>query len=242
MSSSKIVNGFTVPVSTKINQYSWYGVLFYEGRFRCGGSFIGRKAFMTAAHCLEGITDPTKIEIKFQNYELYGSGQMIRGEKIYIHPKYDSVTFDYDVGILCLEKRPRNIKSIRLVSSQKRTNFGKKLSVVGYGNFSDGGVSSNLPRQIDIKVTTTENYSPSEITPTMFPAADFNDPFNPYDNEDSCQGDSGSPAFAYNRKRNIYKAAGIVSWGVGCALDGYPGIYSKVSSYKKWIRSVRKLC
>ena len=167
---------------------------------------------------------------------------MIRGEKIYIHPKYNPVTFDYDVGILCLEKKPRNLKSIRLVSSQKRTNFGKKLSVVGYGLVSEGGGPSNLPRQIDIKVTTTENYSPSEITSTMFPAADFNDPSNPYDNEDSCQGDSGSPAFTYNRKRNKYKAAGIVSLGVGCALNGYPGIYSKVSSYKKWIRSVRKLC
>ena len=45
---------------------------------------------------------------------------------------------------------------------------------------------------------------------------------------DSCQGDSGGPAVING------KVAGIVSFGIGCAA-GYPGVYTRVHNYRKWI-------
>jgi secreted trypsin-like serine protease len=43
------------------------------------------------------------------------------------------------------------------------------------------------------------------------------------------QGDSGGPLVANNR------LVGIVSWGEGCGLPQFPGVYTKVSEVRNWI-------
>ncbi|POI18641.1 hypothetical protein CIB84_017614 [Bambusicola thoracicus] len=46
----------------------------------------------------------------------------------------------------------------------------------------------------------------------------------------SLQGDSGGPVVCNGELQ------GIVSWGIGCALKGYPGVYTKVCNYIDWIQ------
>lgn len=47
--------------------------------------------------------------------------------------------------------------------------------------------------------------------------------------KDSCQGDSGG-AITINGTQ-----VGIVSWGYGCAEEGYPGVYSNVAALADYI-------
>ena len=61
---------------------------------------------------------------------------------------------------------------------------------------------------------------------------------------DTCQGDSGG---AYvldtkveNGKRHAWVAAGIVSWGDGCAVKGQYGYYTKVHPFIDWIKQKMK--
>jgi len=52
---------------------------------------------------------------------------------------------------------------------------------------------------------------------------------------DECPGDSGSPLICDNGAPTVY---GIVSWGIGCASAGNPGVYVKVASYTNWINGI----
>merc|ERR1711944_253240 len=52
--------------------------------------------------------------------------------------------------------------------------------------------------------------------------------------KDSCQGDSGGP-MTYNGVH-----VGIVSWGRGCALAGYPGVYAQTDAFLSWIAGETK--
>ena len=51
--------------------------------------------------------------------------------------------------------------------------------------------------------------------------------------KDSCQGDSGGPVTCVFDNQPVL--TGIVSWGIGCAEEGHPGVYVDVAQYIDWI-------
>ncbi|UJR16589.1 hypothetical protein I4U23_003489 [Adineta vaga] len=56
--------------------------------------------------------------------------------------------------------------------------------------------------------------------------------------KDTCQGDSGGPLMRYEPKQQRWILAGITSFGMGCADPRYSGVYTRVSAYRDWLRSI----
>ena len=71
-------------------------------------------------------------------------------------------------------------------------------------------------------------YGSNDITDGMICAGE--------EGKDSCQGDGGGPMVDHAGKQ-----VGVVSWGIGCALAGYPGVFARVSYYADWISSTANL-
>ena len=112
---------------------------------------------------------------------------------------------------------------------------GSHCYVAGWGTTASGGSLSAVLQSVKVDIfshkycVANSNYGEGLFDETSeFCAGKMSSGI------DSCQGDSGGPLVCVDEKNHAI-LYGIVSWGYGCAYDGYPGIYAKVSAIVDWI-------
>ncbi|XP_039746143.1 trypsin-2-like [Pararge aegeria] len=223
---NRIVGGY----NTTIQEHPYQAfLLIVQGNalFQCAGSILNHRYILTAAHCIQGASKITaRIGSTFAN----SGGMQYTSRYFRAHPFYNPMIIDYDVAylrtMLRMELDGVNTKAIALPPSGTPVAPGTILTVSGWGATSENGNVANNLMEVRVPVVSTEQCRKSyrTITERMVCAG------VPEGGEDSCGGDSGGPAVSND------VLTGIVSFGIGCARPGVPGVYTNVSSVRNWIK------
>lgn len=233
----------------ELGAWPWIALLGYSTRNRpgpfwdCGGSLINERYVVTAAHCLTHPFLTLKVvrlgENEIDNDNDGATPVDILVEKVLPHPTYNAGTKMDDIGLVKLQQSVQFTRYIQPICLPKPIDMRSQSFVkyfpfvAGWGTTTVGGPASKKLLQIQVPVTDNEScdkvYTPegARVLSKQL-CAGF-----PKGGKDACQGDSGGPLML--PKGNVYYLIGIVSYGKGCAKAGFPGVYSRVTSYLDWI-------
>jgi hypothetical protein len=235
ISQGKIVGGADVTIAA----YPYQVALMDSSYFQfCGGTIVGASWVLTANHCVDGMA-ASSLRIGAGSSKISGlaSGQVRSVSQIIRYPGYSSPEYGHDAALLRLST-PLDLsgptaKAIGLVSAADAnggaTATGVAATVSGWGT-----TSSNAQNTVDTLRAVTVNIVSQSTLQQEYGSITADQIGAAAAGKDSCQGDSGGPlVVSVGGER---KLAGIVSYGNGCALAGYAGIYGRVSSFESWVQ------
>mmetsp|Transcript_5105 Transcript_5105/g.8017 ORF Transcript_5105/g.8017 Transcript_5105/m.8017 type:complete len:299 (-) Transcript_5105:72-968(-) len=218
----------------------------------CGGSLIAKDVVLSAAHCMQSGRE-YKAVIGRHNLRNSTDGYDVVVKTEITHPSYDSLTTNYDFMILILDQAVT--EEVDLVKvSRDIIPVDTAVTVMGWGDTHPSDSISTLSEELmetEVFVISKEECEQSTGTIGGMEImsgwaiggyqADYQDKISDNmmcakDNgEDSCQGDSGGPLVIRQNFGGDVQV-GVVSWGIGCAHEAFPGVYAKVSAQYDWIR------
>uniref|UniRef100_A0A1I8NTN9 Peptidase S1 domain-containing protein n=1 Tax=Stomoxys calcitrans TaxID=35570 RepID=A0A1I8NTN9_STOCA len=229
--SGRIVNGVNTTIQKHPHQVSLQTT---DGRHFCGGSIISEDIVVTASHCLMNLEGPHELKVRLGATEYNTGGELVSVKSFRMHENFDTELRTNDVGVVKLSSPVRESSRVRYIKlTEKTPPTGTRGTITGWGAscFLVCDLVTHLQEVeveiIDYKTCASSEYNyGSEVRETMVCTYAVE--------KGSCQSDSGGPVVVAG------KLVGLVSWGAGCAVPGFPSVHADVASARSWIEKVAK--
>ncbi|OAF67887.1 hypothetical protein A3Q56_04366 [Intoshia linei] len=242
----RIVGGVT---SLK-HEWPWLvSLMMNKKNHICGGTLIKPQWVLSAAHCFEPIWSELLSDNAKNWTARIGEHNLFKEQENHVDIELEKIIIpngrdvpnrlNVDIALLKLS-RPvsfdaENINIVCLPNDEQIINRKKECVTAGWGYQTEGGQLSATVKHIHIPIVDTNACAKMYENISIF--------FKFYDdmmcamatNKDACQFDSGGPFICYNYLLHHWELTGIISTGMGCARPNFPGIYTKVIHYTKWI-------
>lgn len=153
------------------------------------------------------------------------------------HPRYttSALSFRYDAAVLTLNRPIKNIAPARIPATTANglETPGREAMVAGWGNTEKQNPEYKQPDNYPVRMqeaqvpivsdaTASSAYGADDYDPTLMLAAGR-------EGKDTCQGDSGGPIFVKKATGGV-RQIGITSFGNGCGVRNFPGVYTEANS------------
>jgi len=220
------------------------GDLAPEGRFPwtvrlsmgCGGTLTAPRVVLTAGHCVNGSGADDSIEVVAGVTNLKSTRAIkARSVSVVRAPGFQDETRGDDWALVQLD-RPLDLPTLDLAYGGKEEKG--PLTVLGWGQTGEHSLRQEKRLRYASVPVVSDRECAKAYRKVGVALVEQESICAGKQGVDTCQGDSGGPMV--RRSGDKWVQVGIVSWGLGCARKGYPGVYTQVSAFRSEIRTATR--
>ncbi|XP_060651568.1 chymotrypsin-2-like, partial [Drosophila nasuta] len=238
-SSKPIVKGFNADPKQFPYQVFFRSLEDNHSKGTCGGVIISNRIVLTAAHCIPKNINAVQIYFgtvdRSNELEVGQQRLIVKAKNVVVHPEFDYNQLINDIALIRLPADllfDEYIQPVKLPDADELYE-NESAVVSGWGQTTFNGPQSNHLQYYNVTVFSNEKCKNLMITLSMiFPTSFIC--LKPSQST-PCHGDSGG-LLAIRNEDESHTLLGLTSFGnPGCPTNS-PSVYTRVSSFLKWIK------